>query len=106
MNFLEGFKKFNHGLLDLVFPISCLVCGRGQSYLCEKCQGNLPRLENQFCAVCQKLAPFGKTHPDCVSKNTVDGTISTLPYANPDVKKIIGIFKYNFIADLAPILSS
>src|SRR3989344_639835 len=105
MNILEGFKKFNYGLLDLVFPIACLICGADQKYLCEKCQANLPKLPNQLCPVCHQPAPFGKTHPGCVSKNTVDGSLSPFPYKNPQVKIIIETFKYSFIEDLAPILS-
>lgn len=106
MGYLEGFKKLGHALLDLVFPITCLVCGRDGIYLCEKCLEKLPRLPHQFCIVCQQPAPFGKTHPDCRTKNTVDGSISSLPYKDPQISKIIETFKYNFVSDLAPILSN
>ncbi len=105
MSFGGTIKKLGLLGLDLVFPINCLVCGRDGVYLCEKCLTTLARLPNQFCVVCQSPSPFGKTHPECRTKNTVDGAISALPYKDPRVSKIIETFKYNFVSDLAPILS-
>lgn len=100
MNYLEQLKKLGQAILDLVFPISCLVCGADRTFLCEKCFSNLPRLDKQQCLACQTPAPFGKTHPDCATKNTIDGILSALPYQNRDVKKIIETFKYNFVSEL------
>ncbi|MBX4187167.1 MAG: ComF family protein [Candidatus Doudnabacteria bacterium] len=105
MNLRENLKKLGQGFLDLVFPISCLVCGKDGSYLCTNCKANLKRLEEQQCLVCQKAAPFGKTHPDCVSRNSVDGIISALDYKDRRVKKIIETLKYNFVSALAAPLS-
>jgi len=92
-------------MLDLVFPVSCLVCGRDGTFLCAESQGQLARLEKQKCLVCQKPSPFGKTHPDCVSKNTVDGAIAALTYKNRDVHNVIEVFKYKFVSDLAKPLA-
>ncbi len=105
MNVGGTIKRLGLGILDLVFPITCLVCGRDGVYLCKKCLEKLPRLPHQFCVVCQQPAPFGKTHPDCQTKNTVDGSISALSYKDPQITKIIEVFKYNFVSDLSPILS-
>ena len=105
MSYIESFKKLGRATLDLVFPISCLVCGRDGTYLCESCLTKLPKLEKQICLVCQKPAPFGKTHPTCVSRNTVDGAVAGLSYKDPKVNEIIRMFKYNFVSDLAKPLS-
>lgn len=105
MNLLKNLKKLGHAMLDLLFPITCLVCGQDSVFLCEKCFDNLPRLEKQQCLVCQTPTPFGKTHPDCVSKNKLDGILSALPYRDPSIKKIIETFKYNFVSELKIPLS-
>ncbi len=105
MSFGGTIKKLSLLGLDLVFPISCLECGRDGVYLCGNCINKLPRLPNQFCIVCQNPAPFGKTHAECRTKNTVDGSISSLSYKDRQISKLIEVFKYNFVADLAPILS-
>lgn len=98
-------KTLGLWIIDLIFPITCLSCGQDGVYLCDKCLAKLPRLPNQLCIVCQKPAPYGKTHPECRSKNTVDGSISALPYKDPQIRKLIEVFKYSFVSDLAPILS-
>ncbi len=99
-------KKLGQSLLDLIFPISCLICGEDGSYLCDKCRTELPRLANQQCLVCQTPSPFGKTHVACKTKNTIDGSISALPYKDRNVHKIIETFKYNFVSDLSAPLAS
>lgn len=105
MAYIEYLKKLGQGFLDLVFPISCLVCGKDDVYLCESCALNLPKLEKQECLVCQKPAPFGKTHPDCASKNQVDGALSALTHKDKHVRNLIWTFKYNFVSSLSPSLS-
>jgi competence protein ComFC len=105
MHIRQNFKRLGGAFLDLVFPVSCLVCWREGSYLCETCQIKLPRLTNQQCLVCQKPSPFGKTHPDCVTKNSVDGAIAALTHKDPKVQEIIRAFKYNFVSSLSAPLA-
>ena len=38
--------------LDLLFPPTCAVCGREGRFLCERCEGVLPRLRQPHCARC------------------------------------------------------
>ena len=106
MSISQTFKKLGGAFLDLVFPISCLVCGKDGSYLCDNCRIKLPKLENQQCLVCQKPAPFGKTHPYCVTRNSVDGALAALAHKDKNVHEIIRVFKYNFVSSLAKPLSS
>jgi ComF family protein len=105
MNYVVKLKRLGGLITDLVFPVSCLVCGADQTYLCDACLAKLPRLEKQKCLVCQKPAPFGKTHPDCVTKNSVDGAIAGLYYKDRRVNEIIRVFKYKFVSELGHQLS-
>lgn len=105
MNIGLQFKKLGQEFLDLVFPIYCLVCGRDGKYVCDDCKYKLPRLDKQQCLVCQSPSPYGKTHPECVTRNSVDGALSALTHKDKYVQKIIHVFKYNFVSDLANPLS-
>ncbi|MGE5392136.1 MAG: ComF family protein [Candidatus Saccharibacteria bacterium] len=104
-NLIDPFRTLGRAALDLVFPVSCLGCGMEGSYLCAACLAKLPRESRQVCIRCQQPSPFGKTHPDCRSRNFADGLISCLPYPNPLVKKTIETFKYHFVDALAENLS-
>lgn len=106
MNFLNTIRKLGTEIADLIFPIMCTVCGAEGQFLCPSCQAKLPRLENQFCIVCKKPAAYGKTHIDCVSRNTIDGILSALTYKSPDVQRLIATFKYQFIHGLGGPLSA
>jgi len=106
MTLIEQAKNIGVAFLDLIFPISCIVCGKDGLFLCLDCQQKLTKLDNQVCLVCYKPAPFGKTHPNCVSRNTVDGAIASLTYKDLRVHKIIQTFKYSFVFDLAASLSN
>ncbi|MBX4205199.1 MAG: ComF family protein [Candidatus Doudnabacteria bacterium] len=105
MKFIPYIKTLGRLAADLVFPISCIICGQGEKFLCESCQAKLTRLDKQLCVVCKKPAAYGKTHSTCVTRNTLDGIISALSYTDKRTKKLIGTFKYQFISDLAAPMS-
>lgn len=101
MNIIQPLKTLGQYIFDLVFPVNCAICGKDEKYLCNKCLLKLSKLPNQLCIVCKKPSPYGKTHIDCVSRNTVDGTISALSYKDHNVKRVIEIYKYKFIEELS-----
>lgn len=101
MDFKQIIKSTYIFILDLLFPIQCLVCGKDEVLICDKCLNNIPRLPKQICLICKLPSPFGATHPVCKNKNTLDGIISTLPYQEKHVKEIIKAFKFKYISSLA-----
>lgn len=85
------FKEF---LLDLLFPKTCISCGREGSYLCQDCQAMLEISQYQYC-LCQKpvrMLRRGKCRR-CRSKK-LNGLYFALPYQSPLIKKLIQQFKY------------
>ena len=62
-------------------------------YICSKCQKNLDYLEQDHCLYCQRPSPFGLTHPKCIEKNGIDGSMAIFHYNNL-LKKIVKNFKY------------
>lgn len=85
-------------LLDIIFPKRCIRCGSVGEYICAHCLIYISFNEYISCAVCQKHAIDGLTHPFCKDKYTIDGIFASLVYKGL-VKKIVYQFKY------APYLS-
>lgn len=98
-------KTLSQNIIDLVFPVYCLSCGKENIYLCSDCLTKLPKLEKQICIVCQKPSAFGKTHPICQTKYAPAGLVCALSYKEKLVKDIIAAFKFSFISQLAEPLS-
>jgi competence protein ComFC len=85
-------------LLDLLFPKTCLGCGRYGKYICKECISDLE--VKQRCIVCQRPAIDGYTHPYCKGKYTIDRAIALYPYRSV-VGKAIRSLKYKFATDIA-----
>ena len=105
MAFGETIKSTYNFILDLLFPIQCLVCGKDEVLICDKCLNNIPRLPKQACLICKLPSPFGATHPVCKTKHALDGIISALPYQEKHVKEMIKAFKFKYISSLAEPLA-
>lgn len=91
---LKDIKKF---IIDLLFPITCIVCEDEGEFICVPCKQKLKKLEHQHCIICQKPAIFGLTHANCKNKYTADALISVYDYHDENVSKIIIAGKYKFI---------
>ncbi|MGC8862025.1 MAG: double zinc ribbon domain-containing protein [Armatimonadota bacterium] len=63
--FTRMISELYTGVLDLVYPPRCLVCGEpGSLYLCEVCIGRIPLIGPPCCRVCG--APVGLGERTCV----------------------------------------
>jgi len=74
-------KKF---LLDLIFPVNCLSCGKEGDWLCSVCFDKIPFTDRTL-----------KTNPP------LDKLLVACDYKNQVVKKLVLNLKYNFVRDLA-----
>ncbi|MEA3295747.1 MAG: ComF family protein [Patescibacteria group bacterium] len=93
-------------ILDLLFPYSCIVCGKQGNYICEDCLNMIEVLEYQFCPICAKRVIDGKTCANCKTKTKLNGAFSAVSYDSPVIKKMIKQFKYTpFIKDISLIFS-
>ena len=70
-------------ILSLIFPSSCLACGRGGEYFCENCLKDLPLAEN----------------PE------EDFIYSVFNYRDKAVKRAVWLLKYNGKYSIATILA-
>lgn len=89
--------------LDLLFPRTCLGCGKAGVYFCPDCASKIKFVQRQICPVCGRTATGGQTHPYCRSHYGLDGLISIFAYQNI-VQEAIKALKYRFVSDLAEAL--
>lgn len=86
------------GLLDLVFPKSCLGCGRAGQYICADCVAKV-RQARAICPYCEKPSIDGVTHARCAKKLGLDGFTSIWEYEEV-VRKAILALKYKYVTQI------
>ncbi len=78
-------------LLEIVFPITCLGCGKDGYWLCASCEQGLALKPRYF-----KTGPF----------SYLDGLFAATAYEENVVQEAIHLLKYNGVVTLAPILAT
>ncbi|MEA2113436.1 MAG: hypothetical protein U9P63_02140, partial [Patescibacteria group bacterium] len=76
-------KKF---ILDILFPIHCLGCGKEGKFICSRCLEQIP--------------PSAKPI-ESDKQNGLKRVIAATDYENSFVKNIIYSYKYNFVRELS-----
>jgi ComF family protein len=85
-------------ILDLVFPKTCLGCGRDGKYLCSDCITKaLPA--KPLCPYCMRPSVKGVTHTECQNKYSLDGLISIWKYQGA-IRKAITSLKYKYSTEV------
>jgi ComF family protein len=86
------------GILDLVFPKTCLGCGKEGSYICSDCIAKL-NYARPICAYCYKPSVDGLTHARCRKVFGLDGLVSIWEYEGI-IRKAILSFKYKYATEI------
>lgn len=86
------------GVLDFIFPRSCLVCGRGATLVCEECLKTLPPPKLR-CLKCSGKNPYGLYCTRCISRVQPDLALAQFDFSGP-VRELIHLFKYKDFAGL------
>jgi ComF family protein len=95
--FLLKIKKL---ILDILFPVTCLACGRDGIYLCPECWKKIPVTEEFFCPFCRRPSLRGEPHQACARQTRLDGLLVAGDWENKILRRAIHRFKYNFLQDL------
>lgn len=91
-------------LLDLLFPKTCVGCGKWGSYLCPTCFTKVSFQVQATCVECNKASVDGRVHPGCLQKNSVRGVCSATVY-NGIMKKLLAAYKYPpYVKDMESVL--
>ena len=92
------------GIADLLFPKTCLGCGREGSFVCASCMGKMALLK-QVCPECNRPSVDGFTHVKCKRPWGLDGLVLLWPYGGV-VRKAILKLKYNYATAIAEDLAA
>lgn len=93
------------GILDLIFPKTCVNCGKSGTYFCALCIASSKLFFPQVCPVCERASLDGVTHKRCETKFSPEGLISIWTYEKAP-KKLIQKLKYKFVSEVALSLAS
>jgi ComF family protein len=91
-------------LLDLIFPKTCLSCGKEGGYICDNCLTKV-KLLKPVCPYCEKASIDGFTHTKCKKKYGLDGLISIWDY-DGIIKKAILALKYKYATEVGRELTN
>lgn len=92
-------------LKDLVFPITCLSCGKEGEWCCAACLEKFSPLTHQHCPSCPLLTPNGEVCAECLPTSHLDGVTALYNYHdNLPLTAFIKTFKYHSAEDSASIL--
>lgn len=91
------------GILDLVFPKTCLGCSREGEYICGICLTKV-RLLKPACPCCEKPSIDGFTHIKCQKKYGLDGLICPWKYEGV-IRKAIPALKFKYATEVGRELS-
>lgn len=108
-------SKIKNWMLDLLFPKTCVGCGKFGQSACMDCVSKLKFLEKQMCPFCKKPNEFGifcDNHLGTSEKLSevpsapcfFDQLICSMSYKNEILKKMIISLKYKFNEDILQIL--
>jgi competence protein ComFC len=92
------------GILDLVFPKTCLGCGGEGTYICPDCVAKV-KLTKPVCIYCERPSIDGATHTKCRKKFGLDGLISVWEYEGV-VKKALTALKYKYSTEVGRELTA
>jgi len=86
---------------DLLFPISCLGCGKEKTWLCDSCLKKIPYRDFLNCPGCKKISYSGAFCPSCQKNYHLSGLWTAGEYKEGLLKNAIHTFKYQGVKSLA-----
>jgi competence protein ComFC len=93
------------GVLDLIYPPRCVLCGDGGSFLCDTCRGRLPRAGGLRCNRCWLPLRMRAGCYACAERElSLDRLRSVFRYEG-EVRRLVHAFKFAGHSSLAPVLA-
>ncbi len=100
------FQQAKRALLDLLFPIQCVGCGRPEKHLCEQCAESLSRSAiTPSCVICSLRNFSGNVCASCQKYTHIKKWLWCFNYKNPIIRGLLHRYKYDRIQDLGTVLS-
>lgn len=94
-------------VLDTVFPIECLGCGKEEEWLCMRCAARIPLEARDLCFICKHESIGGRTCFTCRRNFSLAGVVRLVDYDVPLVREALRVAKYGYVeAVLSPLLKA
>ncbi|MDZ7798009.1 MAG: ComF family protein [Patescibacteria group bacterium] len=87
-------------LLDLLFPVTCLGCGKEGQWLCQTCLNQIKFNKKQVCPVCRKPSNQGQVCFICQKNIKLKSLVVICDYQDQIIEKAIHSLKYKYARDL------
>ena len=88
-------------LVDLLFPKTCIGCGKEGTFFCGTCFLQVPKKHEHNCPFCRSRTPFGETCFSCARNHALDGLFAATSFrGNRTIESAIHVMKYEFVAEL------
>ena len=81
------------GLIDAVYPLECVGCGKAGQVICDRCCAELPALSPPFCEICAIPGDFIRCSPCQDALPAFDGIRAPFLYAGA-IRQAVLAFKY------------
>lgn len=91
------------GILELLFPATCVECKTNPGYLCSSCLTKVA-CAKATCAMCAKPAIDGLTHAKCTRPYSLNGVQAIWRYEGV-VRSALLAMKYRYASDIAKQLA-
>jgi competence protein ComFC len=92
-------------ILNLLFPIECVSCGKEDVWLCNDCLLKLPLNSLPGCFFCGRENQSGATCPSCAAIYDLNGVFVCADYKNKIINQLIKKLKYSFARELSEALA-
>ena len=101
MSAVSQVKRLGGLTLELLFPKTCLGCGKAGQLLCARCRRSLPRIFPPVCPKCGRPQASGVLCPSCVRWNSsIDGIRAPFRFGGT-IREAVHQFKYKNLRILA-----
>jgi competence protein ComFC len=98
------FSELKNKILDLVFPIHCLGCGRAGEWVCENCFGFINLMPVFLCPKCGNRSYLGRVCERCLGKSHLTGVIAMGRYNDKLLQNLVKSLKFRLLTALEPVL--
>ncbi len=100
------FTRLTRTVVDELFPIQCLGCGKQGESICESCVAELSRLTPPFCVVCSRPSVDQRCDWCRSMPIAVDGIRAPYLYDKDSlIQKALNDFKFHSMRAMAPELA-
>ncbi len=98
-------KKIHAFALDLLFPKTCINCGKEGFYICQNCFEKIELNKFSACYVCNRHTLDNYVCQECKSKTKLTGMLVASQWENELLRQLIYEYKYRFIKEISKPLS-